>query len=171
MAEADGREPHPVAGLEPGSRLGRVPQDHRRAPDQVPPAGRLGRVDGGLPPGDRDAARRDAWTRGRAARQGEGPGKRAKVRETRGEPEQEDAIDGAGMALDDVVRRQAQAIGDVTEVGAVGAAVARRDTRPIRRSASASIGRATVSPVSSRSRARATSGAIASGSTGTSRLE
>ena len=170
MAEADGREPHPVAGLEPGSRLGRVPQDHRRAPDQVPPAGRLGRVDGGLPPGDRDAARRDAWTRGRAARQGEGPGKRAKVRETRGEPEQEDAIDGAGMALDDVVRRQAQAIGDVTEVGAVGAAVARRDLDDPAFGIGIDRSRDCV-PRQLPEPSRATSGAIASGSTGTSRLE
>src|SRR6187549_1812638 len=95
-----------------------VPHDRIGPADEVPAARRRRRVNGRLPAGDGDAARRYALTWRVETLQLELAGQLAEVREAGREAEHVSAVDDRSVNFDHLRRRQAAALGHRVEVGA-----------------------------------------------------
>ncbi len=120
-------EPHLVAGRQHRRRItAQVPQGHGRAPDQVPAAGALQRVDGRQRGGDGDGAWRHLGARVLPARQRQLRRQVAHVGVARQEPHHVDVIGRGAVAFGDFVRRQPSAVGDLGHIGRQARIVARR---------------------------------------------
>ena len=107
FAERDRHEPHLVAGAT-GSRAARAggPTARRRAPDEMPAAGALQRVDGRQRGGDRDGACRHGGARVLPPRQHQLVRQVAHVGKARQEAHHVDVIGHGAVALDHPVRRK-----------------------------------------------------------------
>ncbi len=103
LPERHRRERHLVAGGENRGRVAaQIPQRHRRAPQDVPAAGALQRIDHGHGHGDGDGAARHLEARILPARQLELLGQAAEIGQTRQESHHVDVVCCAAVALDDL---------------------------------------------------------------------
>src|SRR4029077_460658 len=92
--------------------------------DESPAAGRIERIDRGLPVDDRDRPGGDALTRAHEARRDDARIENTAVREAREEAEEERAVRATGVQRDELFGGQLRPLGRLAKIGSV---VVRRD--------------------------------------------